>query len=323
MIDVSRVRVFAYLLDGEGGGTPTSLAELESAGDAGFTWVQLDQRDEESQSWLAAQRLDPLVVDALLDSETRPRCTPLSKGLLVNLRAVNLNPGADPEDMVSLRIWIEARRAIVVRARRIMAIRDLRERIDEGHGPKNAGEFLVGLTDALADRMAGPIRDVDDAIDELEEEMLTGESHELRTRLGLVRRRAIGLHRYLGPQRDVMTRLSLATAAWLGDRDRARLQEVGDAVTRYVEDIESARGRAAVAQEELSSRLTEQTNRTMYLLTIVATIFLPLSLITGLLGVNVGGIPGAEAPEAFLILCGILGVIAVALFVVFKRKRIL
>ena len=86
-------------------------------------------------------------------------------------------------------------------------------------------------------------------------------------------------------------------------------------------DRDSARDRAAVSQDELNSRLSEQMNHTMYVLSIVAAVFLPLGLFTGLLGINVGGIPGTEDPWAFLIVCVLLVVIAIGLLVVFRRKR--
>ena len=88
-----------------------------------------------------------------------------------------------------------------------------------------------------------------------------------------------------------------------------------------MEDLDSARERAAVTQEELAGRLAEQMNKTMYVLSIVAAIFLPLGLITGLLGINVGGIPGVDSGWAFTIVCLILIGIAVVQAIVFKKMK--
>jgi zinc transporter len=87
-----------------------------------------------------------------------------------------------------------------------------------------------------------------------------------------------------------------------------------------VEDLDSARDRAAVAQDELTGRLAEQTNKTMYVLSIVAGIFLPLGLLTGLLGINVGGMPGVDNPWAFTVVCVILVVTAIFEVILFRRK---
>ena len=91
-------------------------------------------------------------------------------------------------------------------------------------------------------------------------------------------------------------------------------------LTRIVEDLDAARDRAAVTQEELSSHLSEQTNKRLYVLSVVAAIFLPLGLLTGLLGANVGGMPYATHPQGFLILSGAL-VVVVALEVLFFRLK--
>jgi len=102
---------------------------------------------------------------------------------------------------------------------------------------------------------------------------------------------------------------------------RMRLRETSDRTTRYVEDLDAIRDRAMVTQEELNNRLAEQMNKTMYVLSIVAGIFLPLGLLTGLLGINVGGIPGTENKWAFTIFCFILlGVAGVQVWL-FKRKK--
>jgi zinc transporter len=119
----------------------------------------------------------------------------------------------------------------------------------------------------------------------------------------------------------VLTRLATEQLPWLSDRQRARLREVADRITRYVEDLDAARERAAVTQEELASRLSEQMNQIMYVLSIVAALFLPLGFLTGLLGINVGGIPGTESKIAFALVCLLMLVIAGAELWMFRRRK--
>ena len=90
---------------------------------------------------------------------------------------------------------------------------------------------------------------------------------------------------------------------------------------KYIEDLDSARERAAVTQEELSSRLSEQMDKRMYLLSVVAVIFLPLTFLTGLLGINVEGIPGAKHEWAFFIVCSVLVGFLILMFSFFRHKR--
>ena len=315
--------VFAYCLDGTGGGREIGWDEVRSwQPGEGVIWVHLDYQDPDVQHWIEAESsIDAIVGRALLDEETRPRCVNVNDGLMMILRGVNLNPGADPSDMISIRLWLEGNRIVTMRHRHVMAIQDLREAIASGNGPLSTGDFLVQLCDRLLLRMAPVLETLDDSVDAVEDEILTGESYELRSKIGAMRRQAISMRRYLAPQREVMARLQGERASWLNDLQRSRLRESADRITRYVEDLDAARDRAAVAQEELSSRLSEQMNKTMYVLSIVAAIFLPLGLLTGLLGINVGGIPGSENNWAFIIVCLFLLFIASLQVWIFRRRR--
>jgi zinc transporter len=212
--------------------------------------------------------------------------------------------------MISLRAWIDRHRAITLRRRRIMAVQDTLDLLDAGEGARNAGDLLVGICSALSDRMSKVIAELDEEADGLEEAVLAAESHELRPQLADLRHRVIAIRRYLSPQREALARLVAERAPWLDDVHRLHLREVADRMTRYVEDLDEARERALVTQEDLASRLAEQLNSKMYVLAVVAGIFLPLGLITGLLGINVGGIPGAESPYGFLVVCLLLAALA-------------
>lgn len=313
--------VCAYVLDGNGGGR-----ELDWAGigahrrDAGPLWLHLDRASPATRAWLQTTGgLEPLIVEALLAEETRPRCEAFENGLIVLLRGVNLNPGANPADMISIRVWADADRIITTRHRRLLAVQDLRDQLAAGHGPANTADVLVGLAGNLIRRMGPTIEQLEDAIDEIEDHMILGSDSALRGTLTTQRRKAIALRRYLAPQREALNRLQFIEMDWLDADDRMRLREVADRVLRYVEDLDAVKERAALLQDEMNNRLSERMNRTMYVLTVVAAIILPLGFITGLLGVNVGGIPGGESPYAFATLC-ILLVILVAVETWLFRK---
>ncbi len=314
--------IFAYRLNGSGGGQQIGWSEIRKGSQGDLLWIHLNYLGTEARRWLMEEsNIDPLICEALLAAETRPRVVAAGNGLLVILRGVNLNPGADPEDMVSLRMWIDAHRMVTMRSQHLMAIEDLRAATTSGTGPTRAGSFLVEVANRLVERMGDVLADLDDTVDSLEDEMLTAESYQIRPKLASLRRQAISLRRYLAPQREVLSRLQTERVTWLSELDRVRLREVTDRTTRYVEDLDSARDRAAVSQEELNSRLSEQMNNRMYALAVVAGIFLPLGLLTGLLGINVGGIPGTENKWAFVIVCVLLLGLAATMAWVFRRKR--
>ena len=313
----------AYVLDGKGGGQKVGWKEIQEWKPTdGLLWVHLDYTAPEAQQWIKEEnQLEDVVGDALLAEESRPRVTAFDDGLLISLRGVNLNPGADPEDMVSLRIWADKSRVITTRRRKLLSVADLSTAIEMGTGPRTAGEFLEDVADRLMSRMGGVIDQLEDKVADLEEAVLTAQSHELRPKLASIRRDAINLRRYMAPQREAIARLQSEKISWLTDEDRLRLREVYDHLTRYLEDLDAARERAAVTQEELVSRLSEQMDNRMYVLSVVAAIFLPLGFLTGLLGINVGGIPGAEYKAAFAIFCMFLGAIVIIELIIFRKKK--
>lgn len=315
--------IYAYRLDGRGGGEPLDWHGLHvTEPDDRPLWVHLHRGAPESRDWLTATSgIDPLIVEALLAEETRPRCTALGNGVILNLRGVNLNPESDPDDMVSIRLWMDGNRIVSTRARRLMAVEDLHKALARGNGPKGIGSFIVTLAGRLVERMEPIIQGIDDQIDDLEEQVLSAHGADLHHRLGQARRQAVGLRRYIAPQREALAQMCVADVPWLDNRNRNHLREIADRVTRYVEDLDAARERGALVQDELSNRLATQMNRTMYILSIVAGVFLPLGLITGLLGINVGGIPGADTPWAFAAVCAVLIALGAGQVWVFRRLK--
>lgn len=314
--------VHAFALDGKGGGRDLSWDDLAAAADRP-TWIHLERDHARVKRWLEEEAgLAPIVVEALLAEETRPRTSDMPGGLLIILRGVNLNPGADPEDMVSLRFWLEPTRLITLRRRRVMAVQDVRDAVRGGIAPNSPAGVATAIIDRLVDRATTVIEDINDRVDECEDMLLTSTPADMRRSLSDFRRVAILLRRYLAPQRDTLARLGRDHADLFDDSRRLMLRECADAIARIVDELDAARDRAAVLHEELSTRLAETMNKNMYLLSIVAAIFLPLGLLTGLFGINVGGMPWIESPWGFAIVSGGLVVIAIFQYFLFRRLQL-
>lgn len=287
----------------------------------GLMWVHLDASFEESRQWVATGSYLPSIVpNALLADETRPRVNAVGDGALVVLRGVNLNPGADPEDMVSIRLWVESQRVISVRLRRMLSVEDVVASLEQ-QPLTGAGDLVVRLAGRLVDRMSDVIDGMEERVADLEQSVLHEPEQSMRFNLTDLRREAITLRRYLAPQREALGRLQGEQLSWFTELDRLRLREVYDRLIRHVEDLDAVRERAAVVQEELISHLSNQINQRMYVLSVVAAVFLPLGFLTGLLGVNVGGIPGAESPYGFVAFILILVLLVVLQAWYFIKKR--
>jgi len=324
-MDTADGLISALVLDGAGAARTTDAAGVDAwSADDGPLWLHLERKHPQTETWLReSSGLSDLVVAALLAADARPRCTPHPGGLFVVLRGVNLNPGAEPDDMISLRLWVDAHRVISLRTPKLMAAQDLRDRLESGVGPRDTGGLLTGLAAALTERIAPVVVSLDNRIDDMEESLLDTRGPTLRQDLAGARRQAIALSRYLAPQREAVTRLADLPGGPLSNDDRARLREWANRTTRYLEDLGALRERAALIQEELLARHSDSMNRTMYILSLVAAIFLPLGLLTGLLGINVGGMPGVDSPGAFFWVCLGLVVLGVIEYLVLRWWKLL
>lgn len=316
--------IFSYALNGPRAGQRLSGAEIaaEIEGDT-LAWVHLDATRPATRAWVqdTLPYLDRHAVDALLADETRPRATEIGDGMLVILRGVNLNEGAEPEDMVSIRLWIDPKRIVSLRRRRVRAAVDIEERIKQGRGPESAGQFLATLVSRLTARIEPVLQQIEDEADDLEEAVVGHVDPALRRPITEIRRRAIHFRRYIAPQRDAVNMMRTSGLDWIDGLNRRNLAESQDRLTRVVEDLDAIRERAQVVKDELANALADRLNRNMYILSVIAAVFLPLGFLTGLLGVNIAGIPGTDNPAAFAIFCALLAMIVAVQVWLFRRMR--
>ena len=323
MSGLPSVGLHSILLDGQGSARQLERDEVAAwSPEQGALWVHLDYTDPDDRQWLESESgLDPLVIEALLAEESRPRAISVGDGLLIALRGVNLTPGAEPDDMVAIRLWVDRQRIISTRHRRLLSVADVVDHLMSGRGAKDTAVCLVELVDRLVGRMSDTVDQFEDRVAELEDRILEKHTSGMRSELAGLRRQAITLRRYLAPQREALGRLSSELTGWLDQSAQLQLREVGDRLIRHIEDLDAVRERAAVVQEEVLSRMSEQMNSRMYVLSVVAAIFLPLGFLTGLLGINVGGIPGAEYPLAFIIFIAMLVLVVILQLLVFRWRN--
>lgn len=315
--------LYSGVFDGRGGAAPIDprLPDQGTSGQ-GVTWIHLDVNDEASRSWLENNGgLESMIVDALLADETRPRSFSTDHGLLVVLRGVNSNPGQDPEDMVSVRVWIEHNRIISTRRRRLLSIIDIQEMLKQGVGPKTSGGFLSIVVAKLADRIGDFIDDIENRVGVAEDTMTTQDQTQFRQMVTTLRHQIAAVRRFLAPQRDALDRLYRQPGNWLSENDIRDLRDEADRITRYLEDLDLAREQTMVLREEFLGMLAQEQNSRMYVLSVVAAVFLPLTFITGLLGMNVGGLPGLNSPLGFVGSLVLMVVAAIGLLAFFRAKK--
>lgn len=314
----------ALLLDGKGGARRLDWAGVDAWTPAdGPLWLHLDYSAPDAASWLQQKSgIDPVILEALLDTDPRPRTLPQPDDqLLLIVRGINHNLSSDPEDMISIRVWIEPNRILTLRHRSSRSLESLANDTVKGKGPRNVGEVTSQLVDRIVDHVVTRVDRLHDQIATSEDQILSEKrGGDLRAYLADHRRRAIGLRRFLGPQRDALSKLTAIQVPWLTDRHRAEITETTDRMMRAIEELDAARERAAVTQEELSSKMGELTNQRLYILSIITAVFLPLGFVCSLLGVNVGGVPLQTKEWAFWALLGVFAVGVAIQFYIFRKR---
>ena len=316
----SETSISTYTIGAEGqavvlDGLPASYAEKETE----YQWIRVQNHQPSDNVEVFSQLgLSPIVVQGLLAPETQPRLSKLAGGFLLVLRGVNTHTHAEPDDMVSVRLWIEPKRIISVQVRHVLSVDEISESCEAGDAPTTVSRFVFELIDRISSKIETMVRKLVEQLDELEEENLASGGGAGRTTLSELRRHLIVVRRYVAPQRAALERVSQTDAAPLKDTERLLIREISDQTVRLVDELDAARERATVINDAWVASRAEEMNRNMLVLSIVAAVFLPLGFLTGLLGVNVGGIPGVDSPYAFWVVCGVSAALATGLYTFFR-----
>ncbi|KIN74109.1 CorA family divalent cation transporter [Sulfitobacter guttiformis] len=298
-------------------GTTTVPDTRDLTGTARYRWWHFDLSDPQLPSW-CENYLPDIPAGALLQPETRPRCDVYEDGLILNLRGINLNVGQPAEEMVSIRMWVTDNVIVTVRLRRVFAIDEIRQNAVSQMAPPTPSGFVTALVSRLTARVQEEVKSIS-KLTEFFEADLEDESTPIPKELTQSRRRVIRLRRYLDPQRAALN--ALATSPKIPDTDHPALRELANRTTMAVEELDALRDRLSAVQDDHDLDVARRQAHNSFLLSVGAGIFLPISFLTGVFGVNVGGMPGIDSPWAFTILCLVMAALALLLLVVIRRKK--
>ncbi len=316
--------LFGRVLDGRGGGRAVGWEEAQGwtpQAPGEVLWLHICRNRPGVQEWLEGLGIPEPTTELLVSNQTRPRAFREGEALVCTLRGINFNPGAEPEDMVALQVWSDGNRVFTLRRRRLQSPRDVCAMLDAGRGPRDAGRIITDLVEALINRMNVSIVDMNDTIDAMEEQGTETDTDAMLARIAGIRRNCLGLQRHMAPQHEALEIISRTAPGWFEEDDRREIAESIDRLRRFLEDINISKESALVLQDDIRARAIARSERTNYLLTIVAAIFLPLGFITGLLGINVGGMPGVNDGHAFWIVVGLCCAILTAQLVLFWKWK--
>ncbi len=289
---------------------------------SGYEWVHLNAKDPGTRQWMIDDpAIDRLATETMLAPDSRPRTIFHEDSLLVNLRGVNLNEGSDVTDMVGIRFVVTENRIVSIERRPLRATADIVALLAGPGSPTTPSGFLAWFGLTLADRMGPTITDLSEKLDDLESVSDDDIDTLDRSVLAELRRDVISLRRYLAPQRDALNSFTVQNMKWISERDRLHMRSAADQTTRITEELDTLRERCTVVRDHLTDHRAETMNRNMMILSVVAAIFLPLGLISGMMGINVGGMPWTQNAMGFWYVSGIVVVFGVIQMIIFRLVK--
>ena len=307
-------------------------ARAAVAGD-GPTWLHLSANDDAVEGWLEGVTSMPDVAREFLNGEDkRPRVhigSNFMYGVVADLELVAKTPDATAPDAReanratgALRFYVDRHRMITVRARPLQSTDRLRHAVLEGAMFRDTVDLFAGLIRALNDTFADRIDEIGDCLDDVEESVLEGGHARCRSVLGDVRRRLVEVRRFIDPERNALTQLVLRKLEWAEPRSMEALVQAIQVLNGLGGGLDGLYERAKLLQDEIAAALSEDINRKLLWLAIMSALLLPATLVTGIFGMNVAGLPGTKDPASFWIVVGVMACCAAITIFLLRRLRL-
>lgn len=285
-------------------GTVVSADAPRSAGENGeFLWLHFNLAHVSSEKWMRAHLdLPESFFEALREGSHSTRIEHQHGALLAVMNDVMFDFEQTPSDIATLWVYTHERIMITARLKQLRSVDRLRASVREGEIFDAPAELLIHLLRDQADLLVTIVRRSSTEVDRIEDQFLSRHNFENRRDLGAMRRVLVRLQRLLAPEPGSIFRLLVRPPAWLSAADVQSLRDSTEEFSLVLGDLSGLAERIKLLQEEIAARLTEQSNRTLFTLTLVTVLALPINIIAGLFGMNVGGIPLAENRHGFWVM---------------------
>lgn len=294
----------------------------DTTGEA-FIWLHVNLANAATGKWLRQQfQLSELFFDALHEGTRSSRIEFADNDLIVVLNDVLYDFSFDASHISTLWISVDRRLLLSARVKPLRSIDRLRAAVKNGEEFRTPVQLLVHLLRDQADVLMQIVRNSIAQVDDIEDRLLAGHLDQRRGQLGKLRRVLVRLQRLLAPEPAALFRLLNRPPAWMPDSDVQELRQSTEEFSGAINDIASLQERIKLLQEEIAAQVNEQNSRSLYVLTIVTVLALPINILAGLFGMNVGGVPLAQDPAGFwVVVVIVLTFTLVAAWIVFFRRR--
>jgi zinc transporter len=297
--------------------TGASLAEeAAEVTHSGQKWLHFNLSDTRAREWLAVRApLPERARELLLGSDARIQLEVQPGSLTAVLGDLYHDFDNDPERLGTLRLYLSATLLISGRSHPLKSVDVVRRELRRSQEPHSPLEVFQLIVERLAASLAQVVTSLGEQVDDAEDRILAGKHAGEGTALGNLRRLVARLRRLVSANRSALMSLPPALAGLYGSTERQELRAALEHLDAVWQDLELVQERARLLQEEIAARLGEATNRNLFVLSIATTTLLPITLITGIFGMNVGGLPFASSVHGFhVVMIGIAVTILLALW---------
>lgn len=305
--------------DGKGSYQPFDEAALQVPA-GGFWWVHAQLTDARCRDWLGRQ--DWLTEEAreiLLSHELHDRIETSDGQLSGVFVDAKLDFDGDTDEMTELRFVMAHRILLTGRRRSLRSVENTRIAIERGKLIESPLELLEEIVDRESDYMARAASDLGRRVDAIEDKIMAGYVNDARAETPRLRRHAIKLHRQMSRLLVLFRRVERAPATRLPADLRDAAGRIAQRLESIYQEIHSSQDRARLLQDEVSAFLANETNRQLYVLSMLTALFLPATLVTGFFGMNTKGLPFAEDDLGFWYAFGVAAIAAAATYVILLR----
>lgn len=305
--------VWGFLIGADAATVPIGAADavarlargIGPPADGRFVWLHFNLSNAASERWLRAHAdLGDGFYEILHQGSRSTRIEIVDNALVAVVNDVLHNFSFDSADISTLWVHVMPHGVISARRKPLESIERLRQAVVQGAPLRSPVELLVHLLRDQAEVLVNIVRDAVARVDTTEDQLLAGRLTRKREDLGALRRVLVRLQRLLAPEPAALFRLLQRPPAWVAAEDRQDLRQSTEEFTVVLSDLASLQERIKLLQEEIAAQVNEDNNRSLFLLTIVTVMALPINLIAGLLGMNVGGVPLAQHAHGFWIVLG-------------------
>jgi zinc transporter len=301
--------ICGYAFAGEAGGRSVGLDEalpwLEADGEAGlggFLWLHFNLADASAERWIETHLAPPReFFEALHAGSRSTRIEQAGGSLTAVVNDVAYEFSFDPSEIKTLWLAVDQRVVISARVHPLRSIDRLRLAVKEGQHFASTVSLLNHLLNDQGDVLVRIVREATLRVDGVEDGLLQGRLTHKRSELGKLRRVLVRLQRLLAAEPGALFRLLRDPLPWIGEHDLDELRQATEEFSLVLRDLAALQERIKLLQEEMAAQVGEQTNRSVFTLTVVTVLALPINITAGLLGMNVGGIPLAESAHGFLV----------------------